>query len=90
MLRRIESDAQVHLVLAEHVLASAAVAATHGGRYAAATGGRTSRLTARIVRGHLALVGLALRLDRAAHAVHARGAGLFVNDLPPIHVDDHR
>lgn|GEM_PF-5839577 len=83
-LRRVEADARVHLALAEHVVASAAVASRVGAMCAGASGGRSAPVTARFVRGHLALVGLALRLDAAAHAVRARGCGLFVHDLPPV------
>lgn len=70
--------------LAAHVLESAGLMALRAPGYAAATGGGTLPLSRRLVAGHLALVPMAVRLDRAAHPVHVRGAGLFVDDLPPI------
>ena len=80
----IEARHGAHLAMTIHVLESAALGLAHGERYAAMTYGATTGLTRRWVRGHLALVPAALRLDAAAHGAHRRGAGILVNDVPPI------
>ena len=70
--------------LAVHVAESAGVMAARGAAYARQTDGASEALSVRLVRGHLALLPAALALDRLAAPVHARGVGLFVNDLPAI------
>ena len=70
--------------LTVHLLESARLSAARGARYARQTGGGTRGLSRRIVLGHLALVPFARLLDRLAAPVHARGVGLFVDDVPPI------
>jgi hypothetical protein len=83
-VRQAEAASGCRLALTAHVLESAGFAAANGGRWADLSEGETLPLSVRFVQGHLLLLGAALRLDRAAHPVHARGAGQFVNDLPPI------
>ena len=75
--------------LAVHVAESAGVMAARGAEYARQTSGATAALSVRLVWGHLALLPFALALDCLAAPVHARGVGLFVNDLPPILFPDH-
>ena len=70
--------------LAVHVAESARWMAARGAAYARQTDGATLGLSRRLVRGHLALLPAARALDRLAAPVHARGVGLFVNDLPAI------
>jgi hypothetical protein len=70
--------------LTVHLLESARLSAARGARYARQTSGGTRGLSRRIVLGHLALVPFARLLDRLAAPVHARGVGLFVDDVPPI------
>jgi hypothetical protein len=83
-VRQSERDEKRHYALTVHVVESAGLVALRGAAYAEATDGATAPLTRRLVRGHLLLLPFARALDRAAGPVHARGAGLFVNDLPPI------
>lgn len=83
-LRDAEASEGQAYALTAHVLESAGRMALRAPAYAEATDGGTAPLSRRLVRGHLALVPMALRLDVAAHSVQARGGGLFVDDLPPI------
>ena len=83
-LREVEAAQGVHLALTEHLVATAAVAAAHGAAYSDATAGRSVPVSSRLVAGTLAFWTLALALDRWAHPIHARGVGLFVNDVPPV------
>ena len=83
-LRQSERDDNRHRALAVHVAESAGWMAERGAIYACQTDGATLALSRRLVRGHLALLPFAHVLDRLAAPVHRRGAGLFVNDLPPI------
>ena len=83
-VRTLEASDGHHRALSLHVVESAGWMAQRGAGYARQTDGATVPLSARLVRGHLALLPFALALDRWAAPVHARGAGLFVNDLPPI------
>ena len=79
-----------HRALAAHVVESAGWMARRGAGYARQTEGATTALSVRLVRGHLALLPFARLLDRLAAPVHRRGAGLFVNDLPPIPFPQNR
>lgn len=74
------------LYLTAHLAESAEAMSAHGAEYVRQVPA-TADLTRRLVLGHLALVPLAVALDRAAAALHRRGVGLFVNDLPPVPVD---
>jgi len=73
-----------HDALEAHVLDSAARFAEVGADAERQSNGEAARLGRWLVRGHRLLVPFARALDRLAAPVHARGVGLFVNDLPPI------
>ena len=83
-LRRNEQADGRHRALAVHVVESAGWMAGRGAEYARQTDGATTALSVRLVRGHLALIPFARLLDWLAAPFHARGVGLFVNDLPAI------
>ncbi|MEM0961991.1 MAG: hypothetical protein AAGK21_05535 [Bacteroidota bacterium] len=70
--------------LSLHVAESARLMARRGAAYARQTDGATRGLSRALVLGHLGLLPVASRLDRLAAPLHARGVGIFVNDLPPI------
>ena len=82
-VRHAEARSRRHRALERHVLESAATFAAWGAG-AARRRPEAGPLVRQIVRGHLPLLPLARALDRLAAPVHRRGAGLFVNDLPPI------
>ncbi len=88
-IRQAEQADGRHRALAAHVVESAGWMAERGAEYARQTDGATTALSVRLVRGHLALLPMARALDRLAAPVHRRGAGLFVNDLPPIPFPRH-
>lgn len=79
-----ESETGRRRALAIHLFESARLFAAHAPAHARQSGGATRMLSRRVVLGHLALVPFARVLDRLAAPVHARGVGLFVNDVPPI------
>ncbi len=77
-------SSNVYDALEAHVLDSAEAFARLAADAERQSNGAAARLGRRLVRGHRLLVPLARLLDRLAAPVHARGVGLFVNDLPPI------
>ena len=89
-LRERERKTGRHLALAVHVAESARLMHLRGADYARQSGGATRHLTRALVAGHLALLPFALALDRLAAPVHARGVGIFVNDVPAVGGEEKR
>jgi hypothetical protein len=83
-ISRLEEAAQAHFAMTRHVAESVGLAALNGSRYAADSGGATTRLSERLVRSQLTAFASSLWMDRQAQMQHTRGVGILVNDLPHI------
>jgi hypothetical protein len=82
----LEPAHEVHLAMSRHTVESVGFAALHAIDYAARSEGRTTALSRELVSAQLAAirVGVAAELDERAAPIHARGAGILVNDVPVI------
>lgn len=80
----LEKTADAHFAMTRHVVESVGYAAQHSLAYREASKGQTDDLAARFIR--LQAFGLTgtIAIDRRAQALHKRGLGIIVNDLPDI------
>ena len=74
----------VHWAMTKHLLESLGCTALHGIEYVEQTEGSTRRLTRCLLAGHVVLLPAVASLDIWAQSVHRCGAGILVNDVPPI------
>ncbi len=79
-----ENVYRAHWAMTKHLIESVGYTALHGMSYDEQTGGDTRRLTRWLLAGHALLLPAAASLDIRAQAAHRRGAGILVNDVPPI------
>lgn len=86
---RTERSAGSHFAMTKHVVESIGMAALNGLRWAAQSGGETLPLTAKLVESQELALLSSLWIDKQAQRCHAKGAGIIVNDMPPIPFKTH-
>lgn len=74
----------VHWAMTKHLLESLGYTALHGIDYVEQTEGSTRRLTRCLLAGHAVSLPAVASLDIWAQSAHGCGAGILVNDVPPI------
>lgn len=79
-----EESTQTHWAMTKHLVESLGLAAMNAVDYAAMSQGETHRLSRTFLRFQsLGLLG-SISLDRKAQALHQKGIGILVNDIPHI------
>lgn len=79
-----EAKVGAHFTMVKHVLESAGLAALNAEKWSEMSGGRTVRLSKRLVDVQLRWVKLYLSYDRLAQELHQEGCGILLNDVPAI------
>ena len=79
-----ETRCEAHFAMVRHLLESIGLAAVNSFRFAELSGGRTRRLSRNLLMFQTRGVRISVALDRRAQEAHALGAGIIVNDVPPI------
>ena len=75
---------ETHFAMVLHLLESIGLAAANAIRFSELSAGKTRSLSRSLLMLEAKGLRSAVTLDRRAQAVHARGVGIIVNDLPPI------
>lgn len=79
---------KVHFAMTQHLLESIAFATQNGLIYAEQSGGKTLRLSKKLIAVQFHVVDKSLFLDKMAHPFHALGCGILVNDVPLIPLEN--
>ncbi|EAY31492.1 hypothetical protein [Microscilla marina] len=83
-LAQIEHRAQAHFAMLKHLLESIGYASVNAPQYAQLSKGATGKLSRQLIGMQAKGLSLALRIDTRAQKIHQLGAGIIVNDVPPI------
>ena len=79
-----ETRCEAHFAMVRHLLESIGLAAVNAIRFAELSAGQTRRLSRNLLMFQTRGVRTSVALDRRAQEAHALGAGIIVNDVPPI------
>lgn len=83
-IEAMEQRTDSYLAMAHHIVASIGLAAVNATDYERQSNGRTNRLARTNLRLQILSTLIAPLIDRKAQAAHRKGAGILINDLPPI------
>ncbi|PKL49559.1 MAG: hypothetical protein CVV42_06140 [Candidatus Riflebacteria bacterium HGW-Riflebacteria-2] len=83
-LRQLEKQHNAHLAMMVHMLDSVGYTALHAAGYQQKTCGATDNLARQFLTIQIFPLQECLPTDRMAQALHARGIGVIVNDVPDI------
>jgi len=84
-LRQLEKQHNAHLAMLVHMLDSVGYTALHAAGYQQNTSGATDNLARQFLTIQIFPLQECLPTDHKAQALHARGIGVIVNDVPDIH-----
>lgn len=84
-LRQLEKQHNAHLAMMVHMLDSVGYTALHAAGYQQKTSGATDNLARQFLTIQIFPLQECLPTDHKAQALHAKGIGVIVNDVPDIH-----
>lgn len=84
MVKTVEEREGCHLAMVKHFLESLGLGALHAVRYVRDSHGEVIPLAKAFLAVQLLPLGSTLSLDLDAQALHARGIGILINDVPSI------
>ena len=86
-INNIQLKNAVHLSMTLHLAESIYLVSSNGRQHAQMCNDASVSLSMQLIRVHIAVLSLAINLDRLANKCHQLGVGILVNDLPTLGIE---